>query len=355
MASRSPCRLAGVEQLPRPVAWPCRERCHRSARQRHADHGLRRDALAAAGEAQALAGRGLDADLVRGRGPGPRPAAPSSPPGAARSSAARRRSPGRRSRSARRAAASELPRRGAGRGPSRRPASAGRWAGSGCRCRRRRSCRACASVTRVERDVGVRMAGEAQLVRDGARRTGSSGRSGAKAWTSKPSPVRQRVRAREQPLGHRQVLGQGQLHVALLAVDPADREPGRGGDRGVVGVARAPAAARCAARIAAKRKPCGVCARARPSRSPRRRRARRRPASGCRPPAGPAGRQDVGPGPPAPGRSPRPRPAAVPRRGSARGRCQLARGSPGPAAPFPAARAPPTTGGSRSSPAVACG
>ena len=96
-----------------------------SAPQRHADHGLGGDALAAAGEAQALAGRGLDADLVRRQAQDLGQCAPPSPPGAARSSAARRRSPGRRSRSARRVAPAGSP-----HGAGTRAESASRQRGS---------------------------------------------------------------------------------------------------------------------------------------------------------------------------------------------------------------------------------
>ena len=65
------------------------------------------------------------------------------------------------------------------------------------------------------------------------------------------------------------VLRRGELAIGFRAFDQRDVEAEPFGDAGIVGeLARASfAAARWAARIASKRKPCGVCARHSPSRS----------------------------------------------------------------------------------------
>ena len=213
-----------------------------------------------------LAGRRLDAHLIHARAPGPRPAARSSPRGAARSWAARRRSPGRRSRSARRAAASSAAawRRnmaGVGVPPG---GIAGREVAADVAGGDRAEHRVGHGV---EGDVGVGMAGEAELVRDA------------------------------HPAQDQRPIGREGVDVEAQAGAPSGRA-GRGTARRPPGP-RAGSASCCAPRRPRPRP------RARPRRRSRYRRCSRRRRAGGAPPGSPRSGSPAASAP-APGRRARP-------------------------------------------------
>ena len=74
------------------------------------------------------------------------------------------------------------------------------------------------------------------------------------------------ARTAQQSLGQREIVLRGDLHIGFFARDDYDLQSRQFGQRHVVGRRRSAAWSRCAARIASKRKPCGVCARKRLSR-----------------------------------------------------------------------------------------
>ena len=91
----------------------------------------------------------------------------------------------------------------------------------------------------VQRHVGVGMAGEPELVRDCARRTGSAAGRARRRGRRSPSPVRQRGAARRGASRRPRDRRAGSASCCSPRPRPSrDLEPGRGGDRGVVGVAR---------------------------------------------------------------------------------------------------------------------
>ena len=138
----------------------------------------------------------------------------------------------------------------------------------------------------MQADIGIGVALQARGCALCAPRTARRDRRATKRCTSKPCPgahVGQGTRARS---GHGQVLGRRELAVGVAAGDQRHGQAGPFGDGRVVGEVERPAAAAAswAARMSAKRKPCGVCARHRPARSrvSATRPLARRPASGCR-------------------------------------------------------------------------
>ena len=218
------------------------------ARSRH--DRLRRDALAAAGEAELLAGRGLDADRVDRRRRDRRRAV-------ARIAVGMRGDLGTLAdhgdvgvAEPPAALARPAPRNGAGRRGCRRPSSADRSAGNACRCRPARARRA---SRRTAHGSPRRRRSARRTPRSCGTRTPPSmtWSPSPKAWTSKPWPMRMfidtiRAHPRIAPLGRdgfvtgkasrsrsapqrrdsrysnqRQVRRRGDLEVVLARLRPA--------------------------------------------------------------------------------------------------------------------------------------
>ena len=225
-------------------------------------HRLRRDALAAAGEAQPFRGRRLHAHSVTLDAGD---ASDAFDHGfAVRADARRLADQGEVEMDDAPAGAPPADRRhGAGSGRTTRRAIADRTAGNACRCRRRRSCPA----ARRSAHAGPRR-----------RRNGrpAPGRAG---WRRRPaSPgCRRRSRARRSrrrcafPSSSAMSSAVVILRLSSCPSTMTTRSPARSATaassvRAVASCAASDAAARCAASSLAKRKICGVCARHRPAR-----------------------------------------------------------------------------------------
>ena len=115
---------------------------------------------------------------------------------------------------------------------------------------------------RVEDDVGVAVAGKALVVRDmdAAEPELAAGGEGVDVEAEADA------RAEQRRLGAEEVGLEGQLLQRRIALDDGDREAGGARDLGVVGRLAAGPGAHGRARIASKRKACGVCTRNRSSR-----------------------------------------------------------------------------------------
>ena len=287
----SPCSrsASGDRRAPRPMC-PARgevgrrRRRWRSVSRPHAPHqrggGERRDALLAPGEAEPFGCRRLDADPVR--------LDPHDRPRVARCIASGMRADLRALAEQRHIGMADRKPRAA-RAPRRMRRKISRRRALPLRVRGREMAADVALGQRAVDRVGQRMHARRRRrngptaprscgIRDAAELTRSPG---PKACTSKPLPVRMSMRA----LSMRSRPGEiaAAVVIFMLSSSPATMATSRPAARATATSSAAPPGwARCAARIAAKRKPCGVCARQSPSRGearhrgrPRRARARR--------------------------------------------------------------------------------
>ena len=269
-----------------------------------------------------------------------------------RSSAARRRSPGRRSRPGRPARARRFAacRRNCAESASRQRCVAGREVAADV-----------ASRDRAEDGVGDRR-GTRRRRRNGRQGRGRAGRHAAQDQRpigGEGVDVEAQPRAPARPgASSRSATSRSSGRVSLrLRSSPATQptaRPGRGGDRGVVGVG---GVRRLTVRRQDRRRTGSPAASARgPGRS---RSASPTTTSPDEPfqrvdhRQRPAGRPGSAPGRRAPGRSPRPIPAVAPRRGSALARAGWLARLSRPARTVACRVAPPIAGSSKARPAVA--
>ena len=224
---------------------------------------MRRDAFAAAGEAEPLGGRRLDADPVGVDAGDARRARRASPAACGPIFGASQTSVQSRWLTAKPRAAARAHRLGAGRSPSR--ALPGRIGGRepladvafGERAEDRVG-------QRMHADVGVGMARRGRGRRAMATPQSVTASPGPKACTSKPLPVRMSMVSSGEGPRALEVGGGGDLEVGVVAGDEADREPAARAT--AASSRRGPRLGAVRGEDRAKRKPWGVCARQSPSR-----------------------------------------------------------------------------------------